>query len=469
VLKQQAKVLTRITKFADIITIFAAFALAYMVRINRVNLDDFTAYLWVMLVVIPTWHLLMTHYKLYASIRLHSPLSILVSLTKVHFIGGIIASSAVYFVEPKGYSRGLFLLFLFFSYIFLIVAKLSLKYFLNTIRQRGYNTRNILIVGTSKRAINFARVVEQHGSFGLKIVGFVGVGGASQPERLGAYPILGNIDRLAEICKGLPVDEVVFGLPRNSPIVVEEHLRDLEEMGITVRMVLDTFDVHTARRELDFFHNSIPILTFYSKAFDGTQLMLKRCLDLAGALVGLLITAVLFPFIALAIKANSPGPLFFGQVRIGENGRHFTCWKFRSMYLDAEERKQELLAQNEMSGAIFKIKNDPRVTPVGSFLRKTSLDELPQFWNVLKAEMSLVGTRPPTPEEVAHYEDWHRRRSCIRPGITGMWQVSGRNEITDFDEIVRLDLKYIDGWTLWLDIMLLFKTVWVVFARKGSS
>jgi exopolysaccharide biosynthesis polyprenyl glycosylphosphotransferase len=468
-LKEQAKLLNRITKLVDIFTIFAAFALAYLVRMNCVRLDDFTDYLWIMLIVLPTWHLLLTHYKLYASIRSLSPLSILLSLTKVHLLGGIIASSAIYFVEPRGYSRGLFLLFIIFSYLFLIVGKLSLKYFLEFIRKRGFNFRNILIVGCNKRTVDFAGVVEKHSGWGLKIVGFVRVDDASAPEGLGTYPILGNIDQLAEICKGQQVDEVVFGLPRNSGVIVEDHLRDLEALGITVRMVLDMYDVHTARRELNFFHESIPILTFYSKAFDGTQLLLKRCLDLAGALVGMSITAVLFPFIALAIKSNSSGPLFFSQVRIGEGGRRFTCWKFRSMYLDAEERKQELLAQNEMSGAIFKIKNDPRVTPVGRFLRKTSLDELPQFWNVLKGEMSLVGTRPPTPDEVANYEDWHRRRICIKPGITGLWQVSGRNEITGFDEIVRLDLQYIDSWTLWLDIKLLLKTLWVVFARKGSS
>jgi len=468
-LKEQAKVLTRITKLVDILMVFAAFALAYLLRMKSVTLDNFQDYLWIMMVVIPTWHLLLTHYKLYASIRTLSPWSILVSLTKVHVIGGIIASSAIYFVEPRGYSRGLFLLFLFFSYILLIAAKLSLKYFLETIRRQGYNTRNILIVGCSDRALDFAGIVEQHCGFGLKIIGFVCIDDASATEGLGAYPILGDVDRLAEICKGQPLDEVVFCLSQNSPIIVDDHLRAMEDLGITVRMVLDMYDVRTARRELSFFHKSIPMLTFYSKAFDGTQLILKRCLDLAGALVGMTIIVLLFPLIALAIKTTSPGPLFFGQVRIGEGGRRFTCWKFRSMYLDAEESKKELLAQNEMSGAIFKIKNDPRVTPVGRFLRKTSLDELPQFWNVLKGEMSLVGTRPPTPDEVANYEDWHRRRICIRPGITGLWQVSGRNQITDFDEIVRLDLQYIDKWTLWLDIKLPLKTVWVVFARKGSS
>jgi lipopolysaccharide/colanic/teichoic acid biosynthesis glycosyltransferase len=170
----------------------------------------------------------------------------------------------------------------------------------------------------------------------------------------------------------------------------------------------------------------------------------------------------------LAIRLESPGPIFFGQTRVGENGRKFTCWKFRSMYLDAEERKRELLHLNEMGGAIFKIRDDPRVTRVGKFLRKTSLDELPQFWNVLRGEMSLVGTRPPTPDEVEKYENWQRRRISIKPGLTGLWQVSGRNSISDFNEVVRLDLKYIDGWSLGLDIKLLLKTLKVVFFREGA-
>jgi lipopolysaccharide/colanic/teichoic acid biosynthesis glycosyltransferase len=180
------------------------------------------------------------------------------------------------------------------------------------------------------------------------------------------------------------------------------------------------------------------------------------------------LTVLLYPFIALAIRLDSPGPLFFRQVRVGENGRLFTCWKFRSMYRDAERRKGELIPLNEMSGAIFKMRNDPRVTRVGRFLRRTSLDELPQFWNVLLGEMSLVGTRPPTPEEVTGYGHRHRKRICIKPGITGLWQVSGRNDIRDFDEVVRLDIEYIDQWSLWLDVKILMKTFRVLLARNGA-
>ena len=156
-------------------------------------------------------------------------------------------------------------------------------------------------------------------------------------------------------------------------------------------------------------------------------------------------------------------------MRVGENGRKFRCWKFRSMYVDAEARKQELMAKNEMQGAMFKMADDPRVTKVGKFIRKTSIDELLQFWNVLKGEMSLVGTRPPTPDEVMKYKHWHRKRICIKPGITGLWQVSGRNKINDFDQVADLDIHYINKWSIWMDVRILFKTLWVVFARSGAS
>ncbi|HEY9673722.1 MAG TPA: sugar transferase [Waterburya sp.] len=194
----------------------------------------------------------------------------------------------------------------------------------------------------------------------------------------------------------------------------------------------------------------------------------KRLLDIVGSLVGLVITAFLLIPIALAIKLNSPGPIFFGQTRLGWMGKPFTIWKFRSMYIDAEERKKELLALNQADGKIFKMDNDPRITPVGRVLRKTSLDELPQFWNVLKGEMSLVGTRPPTPNEVDIYEVPEWQRLDVKPGMTGEWQVNGRSSIRNFEDIIKLDLRYQRNWNLAYDLKLIVKTIVVVF-RKDSG
>jgi lipopolysaccharide/colanic/teichoic acid biosynthesis glycosyltransferase len=187
-----------------------------------------------------------------------------------------------------------------------------------------------------------------------------------------------------------------------------------------------------------------------------------------GGLVGLSVLVAFYPVLAAAIKLTSPGPVFFKQVRVGKNGKRFVIYKFRSMHVDAEKRRGELEAENELRGAVFKIKDDPRITPVGKIIRKLSLDELPQFINVVKGEMSLVGTRPPTPEEVSGYQKWHHRRISIRPGMTGLWQVSGRNRVEDFDEIVKLDLKYIDSWSIWLDIAIMLRTVVVLFRRDEA-
>jgi exopolysaccharide biosynthesis polyprenyl glycosylphosphotransferase len=354
------------------------------------------------------------------------------------------------------------------SLLLMITTKGLVRLLLRHFRRKGYNSKYLLIVGSWDRARHFASLVRQHSDWGLVVRGVIGLTSEHDAADVPDCPHLGELEDLVEICKRNMVDEVIFSLPYESMSVVDEYLVDLQDMGIVVRMVVDLYDAPTSRKELTMFHADIPMLTYHSKAFDAGQLFLKRCLDIAGAFVGLVITGLLFPFIALAIKLESQGPLFFEQKRVGENGRIFTCWKFRSMLADAEERKKGLLTQNEMQGAMFKIKDDPRVTSVGKFIRTTSLDELPQFWNVLVGEMSLVGTRPPTPDEVATYENWHRKRICIKPGMTGLWQVSGRNQIQDFDEVVRLDIQYIDTWSLWLDIKLLFKTIWVVVAGRGA-
>ena len=207
---------------------------------------------------------------------------------------------------------------------------------------------------------------------------------------------------------------------------------------------------------------------FVTRLYDYRLMLVKRVIDIIGAVVGLFITLILTIFVAPAIKLESKGPLFFKQIRVGKNGRPFTFYKFRSMYAGAEEQKLALMEQNEMEGNMFKIENDPRITKVGRFIRRTSIDEFPQFWNVLKGDMSLVGTRPPTIDEYEHYEGWQKRRISFRPGITGLWQISGRSNIKSFDEVVKLDLEYIDNWSLGLDFKILAKTVIAVFSGIGA-
>ena len=271
------------------------------------------------------------------------------------------------------------------------------------------------------------------------------------------------------------VDEVYIDTFRTSD-ELKELVEKLLAMGITVHIGMGFLPEDLPNRFIEKVGGT-HVITSSIKIARTWEIAAKRAMDIAGGLVGLMLTGIAYVFVAPVIKKASPGPVFFKQERIGKNGRSFYIYKFRSMYLDAEERKKDLMEQNEMQGLMFKMENDPRIIGsekgpgkgIGNFIRKTSIDELPQFWNILKGDMSLVGTRPPTKEEYEQYELHHKVRLSMKPGLTGMWQTSGRSDITDFEDIVKLDLKYIENWSLGMDIKLIFKTVLVVLNREGSK
>lgn len=276
---------------------------------------------------------------------------------------------------------------------------------------------------------------------------------------------------LIEQAKQMPFDEVFIHVKNMEMDQVNELVKAFELMGVICHYSLDSLDIldrNPKESKVGKFGDYV-VVSYSLSQIDSRRGLIKRLMDIAGGIIGLLLTGIMFPFVAIAIKTTSKGPIFFSQVRIGKNGRRFKIYKFRSMYLDAEEKKKILEEHNEMSGYMFKIKNDPRITPVGKFLRKTSIDEFPQFFNVLKGDMSLIGTRPPTVNEFEKYSPYYRRRLCVKPGLTGLWQVSGRSNIKDFDEVVKLDLEYIDTWSLTLDIKILLKTIYVVFTGRGSD
>lgn len=281
-------------------------------------------------------------------------------------------------------------------------------------------------------------------------------------------PVVASKDDLYETVVQMMVDEVFICLPGEPLIEIRDMVQRFEEMGLTCHYNVDLFS-HTNPNTYVQQMAGYSVISFALKTMDSRRLLIKRLMDILGALVGLAITALITPFVALAIKIDSPGPVFFSQTRIGKNGRRFKIWKFRSMYTDAEARKKELEACNEVKGLMFKMEDDPRITRVGKFIRETSIDETPQFLNILVGDMSLVGTRPPTEDEFEQYNGYYRRRMSITPGLTGLWQVSGRSDIQDFEEIVKLDLEYIDNWSLALDIKILFMTVFAVLGRKGSK
>ena len=270
---------------------------------------------------------------------------------------------------------------------------------------------------------------------------------------------------------GVPADQYcgwrVHQYPQFIYDEIDQITDELVDMGITVHISLDHVSSEMPNKVVEEI-NGYTVLTTSIKMATTRQLFVKRVIDICGGLVGLVATMIAFIIFAPIIYIQSPGPIFFSQERVGRNGRRFRIYKFRSMYMDAEERKKELMAHNKMDGLMFKMDDDPRIMPIGKFIRRVSIDELPQSINILKGDMSLVGTRPPTVDEYEQYELHHKRRLAAKPGLTGMWQVSGRSDITDFEEVVALDTEYISNFSLGLYLKILFKTVGVVLGKKGS-
>jgi len=323
---------------------------------------------------------------------------------------------------------------------------------------------NILIVGYSDKGRRYIEEINRYKNLNLRIIGYVTVKESGGYEGL---PRLGDCRILNQIARENRIDEIAVALPIGSDSRLKSILDECQEIGITVTMILECQNTADTRTQVAMV-GDVPVLKFHTVSLNEGQLFAKRVLDVCGALVGMVFFGIAFIIMAPLIKLETPGPVIFKQQRVGKNGRVFEIWKFRSMGVNAEAQKSLLMAGNEMSGYMFKMSDDPRVTRIGAFMRRSSIDELPQFYNVLKHNMSLVGTRPPTVQEVANYEQHHHRRISITPGITGMWQISGRSDITDFEEVVRLDNQYIQNWTIWSDIVILVKTLVVVITGKGS-
>jgi exopolysaccharide biosynthesis polyprenyl glycosylphosphotransferase len=386
--------------------------------------------------------------------------------TMAVLIACILVISALFFlVETKDLNYLFLLIFIALIPVLFVAGRAVIKICLNLYFMNKKHKVNVLVIGTSFLADQFTNSIKKNKTSMINIIGYINAG---EDYSIISGSILGSIENLEKILKNNVVDEVVFAISRDFYGNIQPYIVMCEEMGLTVNMMLDIYDLKVNKTKLGTIGN-LPIIKFYTVSDRYWQLLLKRVLDILGAIVGLALMSLAFIFVAPAIYFESPGPIFFSQYRMGKNGRIFKCYKFRSMYIDAEERKKELLKFNEMKGNMFKIKNDPRITKVGKFIRATSIDELPQFWNVFKGDMSLVGTRPPTLDEVEKYKAYHWKRLCIKPGITGLWQVSGRNDLCDFEEIVKLDTKYIENWSIKLDIQLLFRTFKAVLLKSGAA
>ncbi|HVM24041.1 MAG TPA: sugar transferase [Candidatus Limnocylindrales bacterium] len=374
-----------------------------------------------------------------------------------------IVLSALFLLKQTDVSR-IFLGLLFVVQPMVALAgRLLLRAAFEANRRRGHDARYMLVAGTGPLAQDFADRVERHAGLGMRIIGHLAAPG--ETEHSVTRPILGSVDDIEEILHSRVVDEVAVCLPPTAASYLEPIAGLAAGEGKTVRIAVDPIEEllpGAVQEEFDGF-------VVRSLVNDGQReagLILKRAIDIVGAGILLVLVSPLLLGVAAAIRLTDGAPVLFRQRRIGLHGRPFTMLKFRSMVTDAEQRLHEVAHLNERNGAAFKAADDPRMTPIGRWLRKTSIDELPQLWNVLTGTMSLVGPRPPLPQEVDAYDVWHRRRLSMKPGITGLWQVEARHE-PDFDRWVEHDLIYIDGWSIWLDLKILAKTLPALIAHGG--
>ncbi len=484
-LKEQERILTTLMLVVDLCLVAVAFLLAFWCRavllpallpgLLSTPFYPLRVYLPLLPMVLLIWGLLLWSSGCYRSHRTVNLIEEAWSILRVSASGLAIFALIVYALRlderllgEDQFSRLWVLFVAVFACVLLLFDKLALRTLSRYVRARGYNYRTVLIVGTNPGALSLASSIQDHGYWGFRILGFVAHPKADTSSFPTGHRLLGTIDDIPGIVDENVVDDVLFCVDRRDLDRMEDLFLALHEQGIRTRFALNLFPhvkAQTRFEELD----GVPLLTFSTTPEQFLHLVLKRLVDvgMSSLLLVLALPAVLC--IAILIKlAGGGGGVLYRQIRCGLNGRRFTLYKFRTMVEGAEAKQTDLLHLNEMDGPVFKLRQDPRVTWVGRFLRRFSLDELPQLWNVLVGEMSLVGPRPPIPDEVARYQRWQRRRLSMKPGLTCLWQISGRNQI-DFDRWMQLDLEYIDTWSPWLDVKILLKTVPAVLSGRGAS
>lgn len=396
------------------------------------------------------------------------PLHLLWNAVKVVAAGTVVLLAATFLLHLLEVSRFFIALFGVLDLAALAGARLAAASVRHYARKQGHDRTFVLVAGTGAMARRHAGELESHPEWGTEVLGYLTERPEVRLDRVGDRPVLGSLDDLDRLLNQKIVDEVHIAVSRRTLERLDEPLRICDERGVEVRIVLTQLNRLNSRVYLDRM-GGLPVLALASTPQEPVSLLLKRAMDIAVSLVALLIAGplILLPAMLL-VKLTSRGPAVFRQKRVGRHGRLFTLYKIRTMREDAERLKESLKADNEADGPAFKIRNDPRMTGVGRILRKLSVDELPQLWNVLRGDMSLVGPRPPLPDEVARYERWQRRRLAMRPGITCIWQVSGRSGVS-FQRWMEMDLEYIDNWSLGLDLKILLKTIPAVFTARGAA
>lgn len=448
---------------ADLISIEMAFATAIALYFSHVE-SNLNFYWKINLVILAIYIILMLFASFHSSILKRGFLKEMwqTGLTNVGVILGVIG---VLFVlkESATYSRMVFGLFFVFSNVYMYILRCLLKIYIHSRFKSGKINSNVIVVTHKESAEDFIRELKKDNNGLLTFVGLILLDDVDDKEVLDV-PVV-KMETILDFIKENAVNEVYILAHGDENGKLSEQFLN---MGITVHIGLNMEMASLPNIQMGQKGHYSVITAAINRGTLG-ELFIKRVFDIFASIFGLIFTGLLFLIFGPIIKIQSPGPVFFAQKRVGKNGKIFKMYKFRSMYMDAEERKKELMSQNQMNGLMFKMDNDPRIFPIGKFMRKTSIDEFPQFWNILKGDMSMVGTRPPTLDEYEQYDPHHLSRLAIKPGLTGMWQVSGRSEITDFEEIVKLDNEYIRNFSLGLDLKIFVKTFIAVLARKGSK
>jgi exopolysaccharide biosynthesis polyprenyl glycosylphosphotransferase len=466
-LKEKVTALRRFLIFVDAAIVCVAYLFAFLLR-HLIKEGDMTLskFLVTLIIAVPYWCLTLYANGMYLSMRTRTYLEILWALVKSAVMTFLMLGTFIFLFKLTFMSRLFFLLFTGLSFLFIWLEKTAVFMSAHYVRRQGLSTRRLLVVGTGKRAVEFVKKIDKHPEWGFEVLGAVDDEPSRGIRQVGRLEVIGTLEDISKIFHRDAVDEVVFVVPRSRLNVLQGAIDDCETEGVVVTVAVDLFDTKLARSsvtELD----GMPLLHFQTTRAKEWELLLKRIFDFAASGAGILVLSPLFLILAVLIKVTSRGPVFFRQARLGLSGRRFTLYKFRTMRLGAQAVLSDVADLNDMTTPEFRDKKTRWITPIGRLMRKFSLDELPQLFNVFVGHMSIVGPRPTVPDEVEKYQDWHRRRFSMKPGITCLWQVNGRNNIA-FEEWMKLDLEYLDNWSLWLDAKILLKTVPVVMFGIGA-
>lgn len=455
---------------ADLLCIWAAFVLSTYFRFNNLHgMQDRLVHLQVgvlFLVFCTVYNFILDWNHNFIKRRLIKEMTAIFQY--MVFMLLIVISIMAFLKWTDVFSRLVLVYFIFINFSLTLIVHSLIKKILRLYYASDKIATKVLVIGQHNNIENSVLQLKNELDSHYQIAALACLDADLTGQSINGIPVIAGPDNLLTLATQTVIDEVFINTPDIAPQEIKELTQDFDKMGINYHYNLSFANKGKEANRINDF-GSFTVVTYTSVLKSHKRLLAKRIIDIIGGIAGALITVIFFPFVALAIKLESRGPVFFSQIRIGRNGRRFKIYKFRSMYRDAEARKKELESKNEINGLMFKIGNDPRITKVGKFIRETSIDELPQFFNIIKGDMSLVGTRPPTEDEFEKYNHYYRRRISITPGLTGLWQVSGRSEVYNFDDVVKYDLKYIDDWSLWLDIKILFRTIGVVFTRRGSK